>query len=116
MAKDSSGEMIAKSYNLGVFLENSIGASGKRKISDENIQNEATRLKSFFYEFFVEKIGAASFKGFGQSIKKSASDASKSGIAYRIYACGVYVDTDKNGNIRDEMIVPLESIVVLPQN
>lgn len=116
VAKDSAGEMIAKSYNLGVFLENSIGASGKRKISDENIQNEATRLKSFFYEFFVEKVGAASFRGFGQSIKKTASDASKSGIAYRIYACGVYVDTDKNGNIRDEMIVPLESIVVLPQN
>ena len=116
VAKDSTGEMIAKSYNLGVFLENSIGATGTRKISDENIQNEATRLKSFFYEFFVERIGAASFKGFGQSIKKSASDASKSGIAYRIYACGIYADTNKDGDIRDEMIVPLESIIVLPQN
>ena len=73
-------------------------------------------LKTYFFEYFVERIGAASFKGFGQSIKKSASDASKSGIAYRVYACGIYIDTNKNGKVLDEMIVPLESIIVLPQN
>jgi len=66
--------------------------------------------------FFIERIGAASFKGFGQSVKKSASDASKSGIAYRVYACGIFIDTNSNGSVLDEMIVPLESIVVLPQN
>ena len=115
VAKDSTGKMIAKSYNLGIFLENSIGKAAGRK-SDNIDQLEATRLKSYFYEFFVERIGAASFKGFGQSIKKTASDASKSGIAYRVYACGIYIDTNKTGRVLDEMIVPLESIIVLPQN
>ena len=35
---------------------------------------------------------------------------------YRIYACGIFIDTNSNGSVLDEMIVPLESIVVLPQN
>ena len=116
LAKDSSGTMIARSHNFGIFLENSIGKAASRKSSAVDDHYEATRLKNYFYEFFIERIGAASFKGFGQSVKKSASDASKSGIAYRVYACGIFIDTNSNGSVLDEMIVPLESIVVLPQN
>ena len=115
VTKDHASSDIARSYNLGIFLENSFGKTSKRKSSDVN-QFEATMLKTYFFEYFVERIGAASFKGFGQSIKKSASDASKSGIAYRVYGCGIYINTNKNGKVLDEMIVPLESIIVLPQN
>ena len=115
ITKDHANINIARSYNLGIFLENSFGKTANRKASNEN-QLEATRLKPYFFEYFVERIGAASFKGFGQSIKKSASDASKSGIAYRVYACGIFIDTNQNGKVLDEMIVPLESIIVLPQN
>jgi len=116
ITKDHAGNDIARSYNLGVFLENSFGKTANRKSNNDN-QLEATRLKPYFFEYFVERIGAASFKGFGQSIKKSASDASKSGIAYRVYACGIYIDTTNiTGKVLDEMIVPLESIIVLPQN
>lgn len=100
-AKD---EGVARSYNLGVFLEKSFKFKG---IADERI--EAARLKEYYYEYFIERIGAASFKGFGQSIKKTASDASKNGIAYRVYGCGIYGG-------KDLKVVSLESVVVLPQN
>lgn len=116
LAKDSSGAMMAKSFNLGIFLENSIGKPAKRKSTVSDEQLETTRLKNYFYEYFIERIGAATFKGFGQSVKKKSSDASKSGIAYRVYACGLYIDTNSAGKILDEMIVPIESIVILPQN
>ena len=70
---------------------------------------EASRLKEYYYDYFIERIGAASLKGFGSSIKKSASDSSTSGLAYRIYGCGIYAG-------KDQIIVSLESVVVLPKN
>ena len=101
--KDANNNMVANSYNFGVLIEKSF--SKKSKLVEE--KKEATRLKEYYYDYFIERIGAASFKGFGSSIKKSASDASKNGLAYRIYGCGNY----DNGKI----IVPLESTMVLPK-
>ena len=66
-------------------------------------------MKEFYYEYFIERIGAASFKGKGTSIKKTATDASKNGIAYRIYSCGIYGGENR-------MMVSLESVIVLPKN
>ena len=103
--KDANNNMVANSYNFGVLIEKSF--SKKSKLVEE--KKEATRLKEYYYDYFIERIGAASFKGFGSSIKKSASDASKNGLAYRIYGCGIYGG-------KDRMVVSLESVVVLPKN
>lgn len=102
--KDANNNMVANSYNFGVLIEKSFS---KSKLVEE--KKEATRLKEYYYDYFIERIGAASFKGFGSSIKKSASDASKNGLAYRIYGCGIYGG-------KDRMVVSLESVVVLPKN
>ena len=71
------------------------------------LTNETKRLKKFKFQYFIHRIGAAPFKGYGDSIKKGASDAGNDGMAYRIYGCGNF----DNGTI----IVPLESTMVLPK-
>ncbi len=71
------------------------------------ISNEKKRLGKFKFQYFIHRIGSAPFKGYGDSIKKQASDAGNDGMAYRIYGCGNY----DNGTI----IVPLESTMVLPK-
>ena len=97
------------------------GADGGKKIikdpidndADTNIDkakfliNEIKRLQKFKFQYFIHRIGSAPFKGYGDSIKKGASDAGNDGMAYRIYGCGIY----DNGTI----IVPLESTMVLPK-
>jgi len=71
------------------------------------IDKEKIRMKKFKYEYFITRIGSAPFKGYGDSIKKDASDKGNDGMAYRVYGCGNY----DNGQI----IVPLESTIVLPK-
>ena len=73
-------------------------------------KDEAERLKGYYYEYFITRIGSAPFKGSGSSIKKGATDTAADGMAYRIYACGI-----RNGQGIDPMVVPLESVVVLPK-
>ena len=93
--------------NVGVLLERSFASAGT---AEEKL--EATRMKKFYYEYFIERIGAANVQLVGSSIKSTATDASKNGLAYRIYSCGIYgEDGDKN-----KMIVSLESVVVVPKN
>ena len=93
--------------NVGVLLENSFASGGT---AQEKL--EATRMKKFYYEYFIERIGAANVQLVGSSIKSTATDASKNGLAYRGYSCGIYgEDGDKN-----KMIVSLESVVVVPKN
>ena len=58
----------------------------------------------------MTRIGAAPFRGTGSSIKKAATDTGNDGMAYRIYGCGI-----KNGVGLDPMVVPLESVIVLPK-
>ena len=64
--------------------------------------------KKYFYEFFLVRIGAAPFRGFGTSIKKGATDSGNDGMAYRVCGCGI-----RSG--KDRMIISLESTVVLPK-
>ena len=74
---------------------------------DELIDIEKAYLDRFEYEYFITKLGPAPFRGFGTSIKKGSSDLGLDGIAYRIYGCGTYTKSP-------EIIVPLESTIVLP--
>ena len=95
----------AVSNNFGVLLAKSLTANGT---AEE--KNDAEKLKFYYYEFFVSRIGAAPFRGSGSSIKKSASDTGNDGMAYRIYGCGI-----RNGVGLEPMVVPLESVMVLPK-
>ena len=105
--KDENNKDVARSMSVGVLLENSFASGGT---AEEKL--EATRMKKFYYEYFIERIGAANVQLVGSSIKSTATDASKNGLAYRIYACGIYGEHgDKN-----KMIVSLESVVVVPKN
>jgi hypothetical protein len=105
--KDDKNLNVARSMNVGVLLENSFASGGT---AQEKL--EATRMKKFYYEYFIERIGAANVQLVGSSIKTTATDASKNGLAYRVYSCGIYgEDGDKN-----KMIVSLESVVVIPKN
>ena len=71
-------------------------------------KTEAERLQSYYYEFFISRIGAAPFRGYGSSVKKGATDKGNDGMAYRVYGCGIKKDEDR-------MIVALESTIVLPK-
>ena len=69
---------------------------------------EASRMKEFYYEYFITNIGERALKSFGTSMEKSATDASSNGIGFRVYGCGIYAG-------KKPMIVTLESDVVLPK-
>jgi hypothetical protein len=86
-------------------INNSTSIPSEKK--SKMINKEKTRLKKFKYEYFITRVGSAPFKGYGSSIKKDATDGGNDGMAYRIYGCGNY----NNG----EIIVPLESTLVLPK-
>ena len=105
VSKDHNNQTLARSYNFGRLLDKSFADNG----TDEE-KEEAKRLSFYYYEYFITRIGSAPFKGSGSSIKKSATDTAADGMAYRIYACGI-----RNGQGIDPMIVPLESVVVLPK-
>ena len=79
---------------------------------------EISRLNEFYYEYFIERSGAASFRGFGTSIKAGASDVSKNGVAYRVYGCGLYGGREGLQGLQKDvvrMVVPLESVIILPK-
>tara|TARA_Y100000590_G_scaffold373686_1_gene437631 strand:- start:5696 stop:6403 length:708 start_codon:yes stop_codon:yes gene_type:complete len=96
--------VVGESYNFG----NLISTALKAKTKDEDEEKQITRLKSYYYEYFIIESGSASFSGAGSSIKKSATDSTSKGIAYKIYGCGIYGKEDR-------MVVALESSIVLPR-
>ena len=95
--------VIAESWNFGKIIEDSFNSN-----ASVTEKSEAKKLKNYYYEFFLTRIGAAPFRGFGSSIKKGATDSGNDGMAYRVFGCGI-----RGGN--DRMIISLESTVVLPK-
>ena len=80
--------------------------------SGEQIQKEKDFLRRFRYEFFSINVGTATYYGSGASIKKKSSDSQSQGTAYKIYACGIMTES-KSSNVA-EIIIPLESLIVMP--
>ena len=80
--------------------------------SGEQIQKEKDFLERFRYEFFSINVGTATYYGSGASIKKKSSDSQSQGTAYKIYACGIMTES-KSSNVA-EIIIPLESLIVMP--
>ena len=95
--------------NFGALLAN----IAVDPLMGNDISSEQDYLNSFEYEYFIVRIGEAPYEGFGMSIKKGSTDSELDGVAFRIYGCGIY-----RGNgaifVKDEIIVPLESVVILP--
>ncbi len=94
---------VAESWNFGDFIQNSnIPASTE----DQNF------LDNFFYEYFITRLGAATFRGAGSSAKRGSGGlgSGKNGMAYRIYGCGIY----NPGGAANQTVVTLESVVILP--
>lgn len=109
LPKDASGKIKythAESNNYGKLL-----------LQYAQTKNEEKYLQRYFYEFFVVRVGSAPFRGYGSSVKKKASNASTDGMAYRIFACGIFnADNQKDSNnSKKRVIVPLESLVILPK-
>ena len=100
---DNKGIVVAQSWNFGKLLRDSFktGASKSEK-------EEAEDLYNYYYEFFIQRIGAVPYKGYGGSIKKTQTDAGQNGMAYRVYGCGLNMDSEK-------MVVSLESTIVFPR-
>ena len=91
----------SKSVNFGLLLENSFA-----KIPDSDEMLEASRMKEFYYEYFITNIGERALKSYGTSIEKSATDASSNGIGFRVYGCGIYAG-------KKPMIVSLIHMVIV---
>ena len=100
--------MITNNGKVNTITEDPIDQLSSTKEKKDKLKNkEKLRLQKFKYEYFITRIGSAPFKGYGSSIKKDATDAGNDGMAYRVYGCGNYND--------GEIIVPLESTLVLPK-
>ena len=95
--------VVAESWNFGVILDDSIGSRTIPK-------NEIDKLKKFYYQYFIEQVGSAPFKGTGTSVKKEAGNTGSDGVAYRVYGCGIKKEKDDIN-----LVVALESIIVLPK-
>ena len=79
---------------------------------DSKLKQEEEYLKRFKYTFFIQHIGYSPYKGIGASVQTStATNTIRMGSAYKIYGCGLLYDR-KNTQI--EIIVPLESVIVMP--
>ena len=63
-------------------------------------------LERFTYEYFLVNIGPADSFERGNSVQQGSIDVVNAGTAFRIYSCGIYDE--------DKIIIPLESMVVLP--
>ena len=103
--KDNLKVVTAESWNFGIILRDSF----KPKSGTEQ-KKEIDKLMKYYYQYFIEEIGAAPFKGTGKSIKKQAGNTGSDGIAYRVYGCGIKKEKDDIN-----LVVALESIIVLPK-
>ena len=95
--------VVAESWNFGVILDDSMGSKTIPK-------SEIDKLKKFYYQYFIEQIGSAPFRGTGTSVKKQAGNTGSDGIAYRVYGCGIKKEKDDIN-----LVVALESVIVLPK-
>tara|TARA_B100001741_G_scaffold182107_1_gene149949 strand:- start:180 stop:863 length:684 start_codon:yes stop_codon:yes gene_type:complete len=95
--------VVAESWNFGVILDDSMGSKTIPK-------SEIDKLKKFYYQYFIEQVGSAPFKGTGTSVKKDAGNTGSDGIAYRVYGCGIKKEKDDIN-----LVVALESVIVLPK-
>jgi len=111
--------VVGDSWNFGDIIRDSFNNNASKQEKDE-----AERLKGYYYEYFITRIGSAPFKGSGQSVKKQAGNTGNNGMAYRVHGCGIKAvnhqfkisnQEHKVTNSTKRIVVALESVVVLPK-
>ena len=110
MCRGSQGRFNLDLYrfpmDLDGFLAHEVSSIVPEAISGE--KDEVDKLKKYYYQYFITRIGSAPYRGSGSSVKKGANNTGNDGMAYRVYGCGI-----KHGS--DPTVVALESVVVLPK-
>ena len=113
-----------ENQNFGTLIEPIFAATSNideinyehpTKTTGDIVEEELILLKRFRYEYFSVNIGTAPYLGTGSSIKKTSTNSQSLGTAYKIYACGIMVAKGTGlDTINAEIIVPLESVIVMP--
>ena len=96
--------VASESWNFGKLLKDNFHATSEEKA-------DAKKLENYYYEYFIVRVGAAPYRGFGSSVKKAATDGGNDGMAYRIHGCGLKDTGDEDTTF----LVALESVLVLPK-
>ena len=82
------------------------------------LKDELAYLKRFEYEYFTVNVGDAPLMVSGSSINVGQKDTQQLGTAYKLYACGIFYGNSllatSNHNSEPQIIIPLESIVIMP--
>jgi len=91
--------------------------SGTKTIANI-IDDELAYLKRFEYEYFTVNVGEAPLMVSGSSINVGQKDSMQLGTAYKLYACGIFYGRSilgtSNHNSSPQIIIPLESIIIMP--
>ena len=96
--------------NFGDLIEPIISKTG---LSDVDAEKEKNYLKRFRFEYFAINAGSKTFKGAGQSLKKTSTNVQRKGTAYKIYGCGYLMPKNETGYENPEILIPLETVVIL---
>ena len=106
------------SFNTDDEVVNESGDSpGDFEEKEKFIRAEFNFLKRFAYEYFIVNVGAAAYRNDGSSIATDVSNVDSQGTAYKIYSCGILYGPGGRGEYHNgdvEILIPLESIVVMP--
>mgnify|MGYP001171853925 CR=1 FL=1 len=82
------------------------------------LDDELAYLKRFEYEYFIVNVGEAPLMVSGSSINVGQKDTMQLGTAYKLYACGIFYGRSilaaADHNSDPEIIIPLESIIIMP--
>ena len=115
--KDSDGDEIDQkvtnhfiNQGFGDVISPIISLTGLPALEQDK---EKEYLNRFRFEYFAINAGSKTFKGAGQSIKKTSTNVQRRGTAYKIYGCGYLMPKGDAGYEDPEILIPLESVVVL---
>ena len=99
-------QVVAHRQNQSFFDNLLVPIFNTQDFDQANKDVEKEVMKRYTYEYFMVNVGNAAYQEAGSSMSKGSVDAETTGTAYKVYACGIYN--------RDDIIIPLESIIVLP--
>jgi hypothetical protein len=68
----------------------------------------------YFFEFFVSRVGSGPLKARGLSVKKKATDSAATGIIFRVFGCGIFIENNQIQRT-DKILIALESTMILPK-
>ena len=89
-------------------------SQGPRSLGDSGSSRGHRPPRKFEGSRAQRPLASAPYRGRGGSVKKKSGDDSTNGEAYKIYGCGIYIEDETDANTK-KIIVPLESVIILPR-